>query len=87
MLIGYRTPWAAFDLGYRNYLEGYYDPLRLLSDYMMGSQRLSFQARLNLLENLYIDAGIHRMMELNQGGFDVRATYDIWNGIKAGGVL
>jgi len=87
MLIGYRTPWAAFDLGYRNYLEGYYDPLRLLSDYMMGSQRLSFQARLNLLENLYIDAGIHRMMELNQGGFDVRATYDIWNGIKAGGCV
>jgi len=83
-LIGYRCPWGAFDIGYRNYMEGYNDPLRLLSDYMMGSDRISLTAKLNLLERLYIGTGIHRLCDLNQSGFDIRATYEIFNGIRAG---
>ena len=86
-LIGYRLSWAGIEFGYRNYLEGYYDPLNLLADYMMGSDRLSLRTKLNLLDKLSLLAGVHRAIDLNQTGIEGRATYEIFPGISAGGSL
>lgn len=84
-LFGYRDSWGSIEGGYRNYLEGYYDPLNLLADYQMGSDRVSAMTKLNIIDNLTIGAGVHRLIDLNQTGVDVRATYDLFNILNLGG--
>jgi len=82
--ITFRGELGKVDVGYRNYIEGYYDPMNLFSYSQLGTECLSFQYSLNRVKNLEIRMGYYHLYDLPKSLLDFRAEYRVFNGFYLG---